>query len=100
MESQKLRSREASKAVDLTAGLALGDLAQRLGSTAFIGYEHGPLRAAASVLAILRDGQSVESASAGVRMHPICRLLPWSACLIPHASTGCCISKRPPHMVF
>ncbi len=66
MQLQKVRSREATKAVDLTAGLALGDLAQQLGSTAFIGYEHGPLRSHGSVLAIRRGGQSVESASAGM----------------------------------
>ena len=72
MAAQRGRSREAVRALDLTAGgNALGDLAGRLGAaTAFIGYEHGPLRAQGSVLAILRNGESVESASAGVCMLP------------------------------
>ena len=71
MAAQRGRSREALRAVDLTAGgSALGDLAGRLGAaggTAFIGYEHGRLQETASVLAILRGGESMESASAGAR---------------------------------
>jgi alanyl-tRNA synthetase len=66
MAAQKSRSREAVRSIDMTAGHALGDLAQQLGRTSFIGYEHGPLRAPGSVLAILRGGSSVESASAGM----------------------------------
>lgn len=66
MASQKNRSREAARSIDMTAGHALGDLAQQLGRTSFIGYEHGPLRSPGSVLAILRGGSSVESASAGL----------------------------------
>ena len=69
MASQRARSREALRAVDLTAGgNALGDLAGRLGAsggTAFLGYEHGALRETGAVLAILRGGESVASASAG-----------------------------------
>ena len=66
MASQKSRSREAARSIDMTAGHALGDLAQQLGSTSFIGYEHGPLRAPGSVLAIFCAGSSVESASEGL----------------------------------
>lgn len=66
MASQKSRSREAVRSIDMTAGHALGDLAQQLGSTSFIGYEHGPLQAPGSVLAIFCGGSSVESASKGL----------------------------------
>lgn len=65
MASQKSRSRDAVKSIDMTAGHALGDLAAQLGSTSFIGYEHGPLQERASVLAVLRNGNSIPSASAG-----------------------------------
>ena len=65
LDSQKKRSREAYKGVDLTAGRALGDLAGQLGTSDFIGYKHDSLRADASVLAILKEGKTVESASAG-----------------------------------
>lgn len=65
LQSQKKRSREALKGIDLTAGRLLGELAGQLGTSNFIGYEHGSLRAEASVLAILREGKTVESASAG-----------------------------------
>jgi alanyl-tRNA synthetase len=63
--SQKKRSREAVKSIDLTAGRLLGELAGQLGASNFIGYEHGSLRSEASVLALLRDGKTVDSASAG-----------------------------------
>ena len=65
LQSQKKRSREALKSIDLTAGRLLGELAGQLGTSDFIGYEHGSLRAEASVLAILSDGKTVDSASAG-----------------------------------
>ena len=65
LDSQKKRSREALKSIDLTAGRLLGELAGQLGASNFIGYEHGSLRAEASVLALLKDGKTVDSASAG-----------------------------------
>ncbi|CAL5229400.1 g12718 [Coccomyxa viridis] len=65
LQSQKKRSREALKSIDLTAGRLLGELAGQLGTSDFIGYEHGSLRAEASVLAILKEGKTVDSASAG-----------------------------------
>ena len=65
LQSQKKRSREALKSIDLTAGRLLGELAGQLGTSNFIGYEHGSLRAEASVLAILSDGKTMDSASAG-----------------------------------
>lgn len=65
LNSQKKRSREALKSIDLTAGRLLGDLAGQLGASDFIGYEHGSLRTQASVLAILKEGKTVDSASSG-----------------------------------
>ena len=79
LESQKKRSREAFKSVDLTAGRALGDLAGQLGTSDFIGYEHGSLRAEASVLAILREGKSVDSASAGEEVEVVLDRTPFYA---------------------
>ena len=75
LQSQKMRSREALKGIDLTAGRLLGELAGQLGTSDFIGYEHGSLRAEASVLAILKEGKTVDSASAG-------------------ASTPCCLQHH------
>lgn len=68
LDSQKKRSREALKSIDLTAGRLLGELAGQLGASNFIGYEHGSLRAEASVLALLKDGKTVDSASAGDKL--------------------------------
>ncbi|EIE20523.1 alanyl-tRNA synthetase [Coccomyxa subellipsoidea C-169] len=79
MAAQKSRSREAVRSIDMTAGHALGDLAQQLGRTSFIGYEHGPLRVPGSVLAILRGGSSVESASAGDEVEVILDRTPFYA---------------------
>ena len=94
LDSQKKRSREAYKGVDLTAGRALGDLAGQLGTSDFIGYEHGSLRAEASVLAILRDGKSVDSASAGEEVEVVLDRTPF------YAESGgqvspviCCVAK-------
>ena len=97
MAAQRGRSREAVRALDLTVGgNALGDLAGRRGAaTAFIGYEHGPLRAQASVLAILRNGESVGSASAGAAhapcVSPACKAyVPGVHALLVHCL--CCAS--------
>ncbi|CAL8465000.1 g4535 [Coccomyxa elongata] len=79
MASQKSRSREAARSIDMTAGHALGDLAQQLGSTSFIGYDHGPLRAPGSVLAIFRGGSSVDSASEGDEVEVILDRTPFYA---------------------
>ena len=79
LDSQKKRSREAYKGVDLTAGRALGDLAGQLGTSDFIGYEHGSLRAEASVLAILREGKTVDSASAGEEVEVVLDRTPFYA---------------------
>ncbi len=72
LQSQKKRSREALKSIDLTAGRLLGELAGQLGTSDFIGYEHSSLRAEASVLAILKEGKTVDSASAGAPYCPAC----------------------------
>ncbi len=72
LQSQKKRSREALKSIDLTAGRLLGELAGQLGTSDFIGYEHGSLRAEASVLAILKEGKTVDSASAGTSFLSAC----------------------------
>lgn len=79
LESQKKRSREAYKSVDLTAGRLLGDLAGQLGTSDFIGYEHGSLRAEASVLAILNEGKTVDSASAGEEVEVVLDRTPFYA---------------------
>ncbi len=68
LDSQKRRSREALKSIDLTAGRLLGEMAGQLGASSFIGYEHGSLRADASVLALLKDGKTVGLASAGKKL--------------------------------
>ena len=94
LDSQKKRSREAYKNVDLTAGSALGNLAGQLGTSDFIGYEHGSLRAEASVLAILREGKTVDSASAGEDVEVVLDRTPF------YAESGgqvlpaiCCVSN-------
>ena len=72
LQSQKKRSRDALKSIDLTAGRLLGELAGQLGTSDFIGYEHGSLRAEASILAILKEGKTVDSASAGASVPAAC----------------------------
>ena len=79
LETQKKRSREAYKSVDLTAGRLLGDLAGQLGTSDFIGYEHGSLRAEASVLAILKEGKTMDSASAGEQVEVVLDRTPFYA---------------------
>jgi hypothetical protein len=80
MAAQRGRSREAVRALDLTAGgNALGDLAGRLAASAFLGYEHGPLRAQAAVLAILKGGEAVERAKTGDEVEVVLDRTPFYA---------------------
>ncbi len=58
--------------MDMTAGSAFGDLAERLGSTHFLG--HGQLAAIATVTALMQDGRSVDTVAAGAAPAGV---LPW-----------------------
>ncbi|KAK9824092.1 hypothetical protein WJX72_007684 [[Myrmecia] bisecta] len=63
MQRQRQRSKDSAKVVDVTAASALNSLAERVGATEFIGYTD--LTGPSTVLAILRSGEAVESASVG-----------------------------------
>ena len=62
MEAQRKRAQDARQEVDLTARLALGELAEKVGETEFVGYER--LEGSGRVLGLLTGGVSVPSASA------------------------------------
>ena len=63
MAQQRQRSKDSAKTVDLEVGGVLGGLGAQLAATQFSGYFD--LEEHATVLSLLRGGQSVESVSAG-----------------------------------
>ena len=64
MERQRQRSKDSAKSVDLQVGGVLAGLGSRLEATRFCG--HGDdLEATATVVALLRGGDSVPSVSPG-----------------------------------
>lgn len=64
MQQQRQRSKDSAKVVDLEVGGALATLAGTLAPTQFRGYSE--LDAPATVLALLRHGEPVSAASAGL----------------------------------
>ena len=64
MDAQKARAKAAARTVDLSAVERLGDLAARLGASEVVGWDR--LEAPGTVIAILRDGEPVDSACGGV----------------------------------
>jgi alanyl-tRNA synthetase len=63
MEQQRDRARAAHETIDLTVQGALDQLAEHIHPTTFLGYSE--LSASAQVVALLVEGQSVETARAG-----------------------------------
>jgi len=68
MRTQRRRSKESAKTVDLEVGGVLAGLGSQLAATSFSG--HSALHGQASVVALLRGGDSVNSVAQGE--------LPWS----------------------
>ena len=64
MERQRQRSKDSAKSVDLEVGGVLAGLGSQLEATRFSGHGED-LRATASVVALLRGGDSVSSVSQG-----------------------------------
>jgi len=62
MEAQRRRAQSARQEVDLTARQALGELAEKVGGTAFVGYER--LSESGRVVGLLAGGSTVDEASA------------------------------------
>ena len=71
MQQQKQRSKDAVSEVDLTARNSLGEMASELGATTFTG--HHDLQGEGHILALLQDGQPVESAPEGIPILAACR---------------------------
>ena len=67
--AQRQRSKDSAKAVDLEMGGVLAGLASDLESTVFSGYHD--LEGTSEVLAILKEGNLVESVSRGVSLYPL-----------------------------
>ena len=65
MQVQKKRSKDSSKQVDLTAADAVRQQLQSVGITRFQGYED--VQGAGAVVAILKDGNMIETAREGRR---------------------------------
>ena len=63
MQVQKKRSKDSSKQVDLTAADAVRQQLQSVGITRFQGYED--VQGAGAVVAILKDGNMIETAQEG-----------------------------------
>lgn len=63
MEVQRQRSKDSARTVDLTSGNLLGDLAAQFGATQFTGYTG--MQGQGKVVALVRNGESVDSASSG-----------------------------------
>ena len=61
---QKKRSKDSSKQVDLTAADAVRQQLQSIGATQFQGY--ADVQGAGAVVAILKDGNLVQTAKEGV----------------------------------
>jgi len=59
MEAQRKRAQDARQEIDLTAKLALGNLAEKVGTTEFIGYDR--LAGAGRVTGLLVDGKPAEA---------------------------------------
>ena len=64
MKAQRQRSKDSAKSVDLEVGGVLAGLASNTDATVFSGYYN--LHGQGHVVAILRDGDSVSSASEGM----------------------------------
>jgi len=62
MEAQRKRAQDARQEIDLTAKLALGELAEKVGETAFVGYEQ--LEGSGRVLGLVAGGRVAQSATA------------------------------------
>lgn len=63
MKAQRQRSKDSAKAVDLEVGGVLAGLASDLEATVFSGYHD--LEGTSQVVAILKDGDSVQSVNEG-----------------------------------
>ena len=63
MQVQRQRSKDSARTVDLSSGGLLGELASQLGATQFMGYTQ--TQGQGRVVALVRDGKRVQSASAG-----------------------------------
>lgn len=63
MAKQRQRSKDSAKSVDLEVGGVLAQLGRQLASTKFNGYTE--MEGQGTVLALLRDGQSVEQIQEG-----------------------------------
>ncbi len=63
MKAQRQRSKDSAKAVDLEVGGVLAGLASNTDATVFSGYYN--LQGQGQIVALLRDGDSVPSASQG-----------------------------------
>mmetsp|Transcript_21035 Transcript_21035/g.58374 ORF Transcript_21035/g.58374 Transcript_21035/m.58374 type:complete len:804 (+) Transcript_21035:329-2740(+) len=62
MEAQRKRGQDARQEVDLTARLALGGMAEKLGETKFVGYDY--LEGSGKVLGLVANGELVEQVDA------------------------------------
>lgn len=63
MTKQRQRSKDSAKVVDLEVGGVLAGLGSQIDATSFSG--HASLESRATVVALLRGGRSIDSASAG-----------------------------------
>ncbi|KAK9807395.1 hypothetical protein WJX73_000319 [Symbiochloris irregularis] len=63
MEVQRKRSKDSARTIDLNSGNLLGDLAAQFGATEFTGYTH--IQGQGKIVALVRNGQSIDSASSG-----------------------------------
>ncbi len=69
MADQRQRSKDAHETIDLTAQGSLDRLADRIQTTAFIGYDQ--MTGTAQVVALLVDGMAVDSAPAGTAVQVV-----------------------------
>lgn len=63
MQVQRQRSKDSARTVDLSTGSVLGDLASEFGATQSLFHTHNSSHS--HIVALIKDGQRVESASAG-----------------------------------
>jgi len=77
MEKQRDRAREAHETIDLTVQGSLDKLGDRIRETEFLGYTD--YQSSAKVVALLVDGQIVESAEAGTEVQLVLDRTPFYA---------------------